>query len=222
MIPLCQLIKLEGGGYMFCIECTAYTILHRLNMKLYHQILFRLHMHNCTAVTVLIGWDPTTPSLSPRLGSYTRALLVSQDRRQLFVTPCNFPTQNGTNKYYHLMLNFVACLVEVLIVTPGHQHWFQAAVLFIHSQSCVVPFNKSEKVSSKLHSIFLYGFNALKASWSKNVKRGVFLDFLCTVFNTASSAAPQIPLCRKMLRQLQLRHWLSDALTIRLNLHLLG
>ncbi len=39
----------------------------------------------CTAV--LIGWDPATPPLPPHLGSYTRALLVSQDRRPLFVTP---------------------------------------------------------------------------------------------------------------------------------------
>ncbi len=40
---------------------------------------------HCTAV--LIGWDPSTPSpLPPYLGSYTRALLVSQERRHIFVT----------------------------------------------------------------------------------------------------------------------------------------
>ncbi len=40
----------------------------------------------CTAV--LIGWAPATPNLPSHLGSYKRALLVSQDRRHPFVTPC--------------------------------------------------------------------------------------------------------------------------------------
>ncbi len=39
---------------------------------------------------VLIGWDPATHPF-PHLGSYTWALLSSQDRRHLFITPWKSP-----------------------------------------------------------------------------------------------------------------------------------
>jgi hypothetical protein len=51
-------------------------------MELDLQSLFGLL---CT--DVLIGRDPATHPLPPHLGSYMRALLVSQDRRHIFVIP---------------------------------------------------------------------------------------------------------------------------------------
>ncbi len=58
-------------------------LLHFMELDL--QSLFGLNVHSCT------HWlRPRTPLPPPfpHLGSYTRALLVSQDRRHLFVTPC--------------------------------------------------------------------------------------------------------------------------------------
>ncbi len=58
---------------------------YRLNIEIDLQ---SLHGLLCTAL--LIGWDPATPPFPPpQLGSYTRALLVSQDRRHLFFNPCS-------------------------------------------------------------------------------------------------------------------------------------
>jgi hypothetical protein len=66
-------------------KCRIYIPCHlRLNVELELKSLFGLHVHSCT------HWPRprNPPPPHPHLGSYTRALLVSQDRRHLFVTPC--------------------------------------------------------------------------------------------------------------------------------------
>ncbi len=71
-------------------------------MELDLQSLIGLHVH-CTAV--LIGWDLATPP--PHLGSYTRALLVSQDRRHLFVIPPSSALQKLTARLFWIFWWYV-------------------------------------------------------------------------------------------------------------------
>jgi hypothetical protein len=71
----------KGRRRFVSICCT-----HRLNMDLDLQSLF---VHSCT------HWLRTSNPLPSHLGSYTRALLVSQDKRHLFVTSWLYRGENS-------------------------------------------------------------------------------------------------------------------------------
>jgi hypothetical protein len=75
--------KNQNPGSGINIPDPQHWINHRLNTELDLQSLFGLHVHNCTHC--LRPRNP--PPLLLHLASYTRVLLVSQDRRHLFVTP---------------------------------------------------------------------------------------------------------------------------------------
>ncbi len=76
IIGLCEYLTDGGRGKIVS------GMQHRLNMELDIQSLFGLNVNSCT------HWPRLhPPPISPHLGSYTRALLVSQDKRHLFVTP---------------------------------------------------------------------------------------------------------------------------------------
>ena len=63
------------------------------------------------------------------------------------------------------------------------------------------PAIRGENEVKKCHHVFLIGVESQGSIFNETQQRDFFGFFflLCTVFNTASSSAPQIPLCRRML-----------------------
>ncbi len=102
-------------------------------------------------------------------------------------------------------------------------------------QQAIMPRIFHIATNDDLHAVALqqsikrsYTYRKIQSPWFHHIfvcykfcLRGFEFRFLCNLFNTASSAAPQIPLYQRMLgsnREAQrLRHWQSETQTTRLD-----
>ncbi len=105
-------------------------------MELDLQSLFGLHVHSCTR------WLRPHNSPPPHLGTYTRPLLVSQDRRHLSVTPWFYSLLwNGPSTWF---LNCVElhvqsgpfiwsriCMFDIVYRTVVHVDGIESTVEFV-------------------------------------------------------------------------------------------
>jgi hypothetical protein len=129
---------------------------HRLNMKLVLQSLLGLHVHSC-----IISWVETPKTPSSAFGSYTRALLVSQDGRHLFVTPWKWPSRYSLyHKEFQILGRRQVCEVHYIEKPEVEEsiQWFYNLWLFffnsIFQSSCLeiwVDFDFEPKLDSKLN-----------------------------------------------------------------------
>ncbi len=76
---------------------------HRLNMELDLQSIFGFHVTWCAQLySLAVTRQPPIPQ---HLSSYTRALLISQDRRHLFVAPWIMCTKETRSICSHITSN---------------------------------------------------------------------------------------------------------------------
>jgi hypothetical protein len=91
LILLCStVVNCEAGFFQFPLCFLDVSIQLLLRLAAYHKLNMELDLKSLFGLLQLysLAETPQPTPCPPHLGSYTRVLLVSQNRRHLFVTPC--------------------------------------------------------------------------------------------------------------------------------------
>ncbi len=122
----------------------------------------------CTAV--LTAETPHPHPHPPHLGAYTRALLVSQNRRHLFVTPWlipNLPVFNCLLTSYFLLNRKIHVFIPYLFYFLYNVHYSNTASFYETQKRPFFLF------STSIYTIFMHlyatGLNLPKQTWKVNI-----------------------------------------------------
>ncbi len=119
----------------------------KFDILFYHCSNHRVNIYLGSCVMLHSLAETQQPHIPPHLGSFTRALLVSQDRRHLFVTPCEQRKNCRMGRFAELAIWLERYSRRIRIVTSLEKAppSSVAIIVFVTSLSLIPPLSLVQK-----------------------------------------------------------------------------